>query len=95
MLREEGIALTAAHYGFDASLSHARGLQDILALSNSGKPVIVGVRYYPGGHIFVVRGGDNQNVYIADSSRANFQHMSYSMFLGMWQGFSAVLTLHQ
>ncbi len=98
LLREEGIALTAAHYGFDASLSHARTLQDILALGNSGKPVIVGVRdsyYYPGGHIFVVRGGDSQNVYIADSSRANFQHMSYSMFLGMWQGFSAVLTPHQ
>ncbi len=98
LLREEGIALTAAHYGFDAGLSHARTLQDIIALSNSGKPVIVGVRdgyYYPGGHIFVVYGGDNQNVYIADSSRANFQHMSYGMFTGMWQGFSAVLTPHQ
>lgn len=98
LLRDEGIALTAAHYGFDTSANHTRTLQDLIALGNSGKPIIVAVRdgsYYPGGHIFVVRGGDSQNVYIADSSRANFQHMSYSMFLGMWQGFSAVLTPHQ
>lgn len=95
LLREEGIALTASYYGFDTSANHTRSLQDLITLGNKGTPVIVGVRdgyYYPGGHIFVVLGGDAQNVYIADSSRANFQHMSHSMFLGMWQGFSAVLT---
>ena len=95
LLREDGIAMTASYYGFDTSANHTRSLQDIITLGNKGTPVIVGVRdgyYYPGGHIFVVRGGDDQNVYIADSSRANFQRMSRSMFLGMWQGFSAVLT---
>lgn len=95
LLREEGIALTAAHYGFNADLSHARSLQDIVAIANKGQPVIVGIRdsyYFPGGHILVVRGGDGQYVYLADSSPANFQHMSYSMFSGMWQGFSAILT---
>lgn len=95
LLREEGIAMTASYFGFDASLSHARSLQDIITIANKGEPVIVGVRdsyYYPGGHIFVVRGGDNQKVFIADSSPANFKQMSYSMFLGMWQGFSAILT---
>lgn len=98
LLREEGIAMTASYYGFDTSANHTRTLQDIITLGNKGTPVIVGIRdshYYPGGHIFVVRGGDDQNVYIADSSPANFQHMSRSMFLGMWQGFSAVLTPHQ
>ena len=98
LLREEGIALTAAYFGFDTSANHTRTLQDLIALSNNGTPVIVGVRdnfYYPGGHIFVVRGGDDQYVYIADSSRANFQRMSHSMFLNMWQGFSAVLTPHE
>lgn len=98
LLREEGIAMTASYYGFDTSANHTRTLQDIITLSNKGQPVIVGVRdgfYYPGGHIFVVRGGDSQYVYIVDSSRANFQRMSYSMFLGMWPGFSAVLTPHQ
>ncbi len=95
LLREEGIAMTASYYGFNTSANHARTLQDLINVSNKGAPVIVGVRdnyYFSGGHIFVVRGGDSQYVYIADSSRANFQRMSYSMFLSMWQGFSAVLT---
>jgi hypothetical protein len=95
LLREEGIAITASYFGFDTSASHTRTLQDIINISNKGAPVIVSVRdsyYFPGGHIFVVRGGDSQYVYIADSSPANLQRMSYSMFLGMWQGFSAVLT---
>lgn len=95
LLRENGIALTASYYGFNADLSHTRTLRDIVAIANKGQPVIMGVRdgyYFPGGHILVVRGGDSQNVYLADSSPANFQHMSYSMFAGMWQGFSAILT---
>ena len=98
LLREEGIAMTAAYFGFDTSANHTRTLQDLINLGNNGTPVIVGVHdnyYFPGGHIFVVRGGDSQYVYIADSSRANFQRMSYSMFLNMWQGFSAVLTPHE
>lgn len=95
LLQENGIALTAAHFGFNASLSHARTLNDVINISNKGYPVIVSVRdsfYYPGGHLFVIRGGDSSYVYIADSSPANFQHMTHAMFLGMWQGFSAVLT---
>ncbi len=95
LLREDGITMTANYYGFQASLSHTRTLQDIIALGNKGEPVIVGVRdsyYFPGGHIFVVRGGDSQDVYLADSSPANFQRMPLSMFQNMWQGFSAVLT---
>jgi hypothetical protein len=95
LLREDGIALTAAYFGFNASLSHARTLQDVINTSNEGEPVIVSVRdsyYFPGGHILVVRGGDNQDVYLADSSPANFQSMNRSMFQGMWTGFSAILT---
>jgi hypothetical protein len=95
LLREDGIGQTANYFGFNASLSHSRTVQDVVAIANKGNPVIVSVRdsyYYPNGHIFVVRGGDNQYVYIADSSPANFQRMSYQMFQGMWQGFSAVLT---
>ncbi|HZU04179.1 MAG TPA: C39 family peptidase, partial [Ktedonobacteraceae bacterium] len=95
LLRDEGIAMTAAYFGFNADLSHSRTVQDIVAIANKGQPVIVSVRdayYFPGGHIMVVRGGDNQYVYLADSSPANFSRMSYSMFLGMWSGFSAVLT---
>lgn len=97
LLREQGITLTANYFGFNASLSHSRTFDDILALSNKGFPVIVSVRdnyYFPGGHIFVVRGADSQTIYIADSSPANFQHMTRALFLNMWQGqsFSALLT---
>jgi ABC-type bacteriocin/lantibiotic exporter with double-glycine peptidase domain len=95
LLRDEGIAMTSAYFGFNADLSHSRTVQDIVAIANKGEPVIVSVRdayYFPGGHIMVVHGGDSQYVYLADSSPANFPRMSYSMFLGMWSGFSAVLT---
>jgi hypothetical protein len=97
LLRDEGVSMTANHFGFNASLSHSRTLQDLITISNKGDPVIVSVRdgvYFPGGHLFVVRGGDSQYVYLADSSPANFTRMTYAMFLGMWQGhsFSAVLT---
>lgn len=97
LLRDTGIATTANYFGFNASLSTSRTLQDIIAIGNNGAPVIASVRdsyYYPGGHIFVVRGGDSQYVYLADSSPANFTRMSYPMFLNMWQArsFSAVLT---
>jgi hypothetical protein len=95
LLREDGIALTATHFGFDTSSGHDRTLQEVIDTANKGAPVIVSVRdsyYYPNGHIFVIRGGDDQYVYIADSSLANFQRMTHPMFVGMWQGFSAVLT---
>lgn len=95
LLDEQGIAETANYFGFNASLSHTLSLQDIINISNKGEPVIVSVRdsyYFPGGHIFVVRGGDSQYVYTADSSPANFQRMTRSMFQGMWIGFSAILT---
>lgn len=98
LLREEGIAITAAAFGFNADAGHTRGLQDIINTGNSGAPVIVSVRDavdFPGGHLFVVRGGDSQYVYIADSSPHNFTRMTRSMFVAMWQGFSAVLTPRQ
>ncbi|MBX5449699.1 MAG: hypothetical protein IRZ24_06485 [Thermogemmatispora sp.] len=98
LLREEGIAMTANYFGFNASLSHTRTLQDIISIANGGTPVIVSIRdsyYFPGGHIFVVRGGDSQYVYTVDSSPANFTRMTYAMFTAMWRAnndFSAVVT---
>ena len=95
LLRNDGIAMTANYFGFNTDASTSRTLQDLITISNKGFPIIVSVRdsyYFPTGHIFVVRGGDSQYVYIADSSPADFQRMSHAMFLGMWQGFSAILT---
>ena len=95
LLSNNGIAMTANYFGFNTDAGNSRTLQDLITISNKGFPIIVSVRdsyHYPGGHLFVIRGGDSQNVYIADSSPANFQSMSHAMFLGMWQGFSAILT---
>ncbi|WP_052888700.1 hypothetical protein [Thermogemmatispora carboxidivorans] len=98
LLKEDGIAMTANYFGFNASLSHTRTLQDIISIANSGTPVIVSIRdgyYFPGGHIFVIRGGDSQYVYTVDSSPANFTRMTYDMFTAMWRAnndFSAVVT---
>ena len=95
LLRDDGIAMTANYFGFNTNASHSLTLQDLITTSNKGFPIIVSVRdsyYFPAGHIFVVRGGDSQYVYIADSSPDNFQRMSHAMFLGMWHGFSAILT---
>ncbi len=98
LLREDGIAMTANYFGFNTSASHSRSLQDLITLSNKGFPIIVSVRdsyNFPGGHIFVVRGGDSQYIYIADSSPGNFLQMTYATFLTMWQNngnFSAILT---
>jgi hypothetical protein len=95
LLREEGIGMTANYFGFMSDATHARTLSDLITISNKGIPIIVSVRdgyYFPGGHIFVVRGGDSQYIYIADSSLANFQRMTHAQFVGMWQGFSAILT---
>lgn len=95
LLRNDGIALAAASFGFAANASTQRSVQDIIATANSGSPVIVDLRdnsYFPGGHFFVIRGGDSQYLYIADSSYANFQRMTHAMFMGMYQNYSVVLT---
>ena len=41
LLRDDGVALTANHFGFNASLSNTRTLQDLITISNKGAPVIV------------------------------------------------------
>ena len=95
LLRNDGIALTASYFGFNTYSSDSMSLQTLINAANRGTPVIVDVRdsyYFPGGHFFVVRGGDSQYVYIADSSPANFQRMTHAELLGMWQGFGAILT---
>jgi hypothetical protein len=97
LLNNQGIAETANYFGFNASLSNSLTLQDIIVISDKGTPVIVSVQdktYFPNGHVLVIRGGDDQYVYLIDSSPDNFTRMSYSMFLGMWSNnhFSAILT---
>ncbi|GCE46446.1 C39 family peptidase [Thermosporothrix hazakensis] len=95
LLTEDGIAQTAAHFGFNTSAGHSRSLQEVIDIANSGQPVIVSLRdaqYFPGGHLFVIKGGDANTVFTADSAPTNFTSMSRDYFASIWQGFSAVLT---
>lgn len=97
LLNNQGIVGTANYFGFNASLSNSLTLQDVITISDKGTPVIVSVQdkvYFPNGHVLVIRGGDDQYVYLIDSSPDNFTRMSYSMFLSMWSNnhFSAILT---
>jgi len=44
LLRDDGITLTAAHFGFNAIVNRTRTLDDIIEMANKGTPVIVSVR---------------------------------------------------
>ncbi len=95
LLRDDGIAQTAAYFGFTTSSSHSLTVAQVIAIANQGSPVIVSVRdylHFPGGHVFVVRGGDAQSVFVVDSSLFNLQSLPRAQFSAMWEGFSAVLT---
>jgi hypothetical protein len=84
---EPAIAQTAAYYGFKALPNPPRTLQDLIYTVNKGYPVIVGNP----GHIMVVRGADNNYIYVADSSPANRAVMTHAQFLAWWNGFTVVL----
>jgi predicted double-glycine peptidase len=45
-----------------------------------------------GGHILVVRGGNNGQVYLADSSIFNMTTMSRQTFMSYWRGYAVVVT---
>ncbi len=84
---EPAIAETAAYFGFKALPNPPRTLQDLIYTVNKGYPVIVGNP----GHIMVVRGGDDNYIYVADSSPANRYAMTHAQFMDWWDGFSVVL----
>jgi ABC-type bacteriocin/lantibiotic exporter with double-glycine peptidase domain len=94
LLEDAGIAHTMAHFGFVTSWGYARSLDQIVALTNQGTPVIVAFppSRYPGGHLLVVTGGDDSLVLVADSSVYNRTSFSRTRFLALWAGFAAVVT---
>ncbi len=69
LLRPEGIANTAAPFGFKTNWGNSWSLDAVIATANQGNPVIVSFPpdRYPQGHILVVTGGDSNYVYLADS----------------------------
>ncbi|MBX5459195.1 MAG: hypothetical protein IRZ31_20065 [Thermogemmatispora sp.] len=94
LLEEVGIARTAARFHFNTLWGHNLSLDQMLAIANSGRPVIVSFPpdRFAGGHLLVVRGGNTSTVYLVDSSRLNYTSMARSRFLQLWGGFYAVLT---
>jgi hypothetical protein len=85
---EPGIARVANYFGFKADPQPPRTLDALISVTNKGFPVIVGIP----GHILVVRGGDNNYVYLVDSAPANRTSMTHAEFLSMWNNFSVLLT---
>jgi len=85
---EPAIAKVANYFGFKADPHPPRTLSDLIYITNKGFPVIVGMP----GHIFVVRGGDSNFVYVADSAPANRRVLTHQEFLSLWNGFSVLLT---
>ncbi|MGH3180877.1 MAG: transglycosylase SLT domain-containing protein [Streptosporangiaceae bacterium] len=97
---EGGIADTVAQFNFQTTWGHSLSLDQIIADANAGTPVIVSFPpdRYAGGHLLVVRGGDANNVQVADSSAWNRTSISRAQFSSWWigkgqaLGFSAIVT---
>jgi hypothetical protein len=89
---EAGIAETLRRFGFTTTWGDHWTLAHVLALANSGTPVIVSwpPDRYAGGHLVVVAGGDSRSILIADSSGWNRHVLSVAQFMQWWAGFAAV-----
>ena len=94
LLEDIGIQRTAARFGFNTQWGHNLSLDQIIAVANSGKPVIVSFPpdRYAGGHLLVVTGGNSSIVKLADSSLWNRKVLSRAQFLNWWEGFYAIVT---
>jgi len=90
----EGIQNTAAKFGFKTTWGNSWSLDSVISNANQGHPVIVSFppARYDGGHLLVVIGGDDANVYLADTSLWNRHSLSHAQFMAWWGGFAAVVT---
>ena len=93
LLRPTGIDATVEKFGFTAVHLNNPSPDDIINVANTGKPVIVSFPpdRWTGGHILVLRGGHDNNVYLADSSQFNMTIVSRATFLKYWGGFAVVV----
>jgi hypothetical protein len=93
LLEAKGIDRTMGQFGFKMVPLQPATLDNAIAVADQGHPIIVSFTnsgYWPGGHILVLRGGDTQNVDLADSSRLNETVVSRNQFLQWWNGFTAL-----
>ncbi|HEY7416573.1 MAG TPA: C39 family peptidase, partial [Ktedonobacteraceae bacterium] len=68
LLEPHGIDRTVAKFGFKTMWFNKPSLDQVIAFASQGHPVIVSFPpdRWEGGHLLVVRGGDKNNVYLAD-----------------------------
>ena len=94
LVESVGIDRTATRFGFKATWLNKPSLDDMLAIANTGRPVIIGFppERWSGGHILITLGGDKNTVYLADTSRLNMKSMPRATFLKYWVGFAVVVT---
>ncbi|QBD78300.1 hypothetical protein EPA93_20770 [Ktedonosporobacter rubrisoli] len=94
LLEPGGIDRTVAHFNFQATWIKSGSLDEVISIANKGRPVIVGFppERWSGGHLLVVRGGDKDHVYTADSSRLDMQVFTHQNFNKYWAGFAVVIT---
>lgn len=92
LLEPTGIDRTVAQFGFKTYWLSNTSLDNVIKAANQGHPVIVGFppALWSGGHLLVVRGGNSQYVYLANSSRLNMQTMARATFMKYWAGFAVV-----
>ena len=93
LIEDMGIQRTVVHFGFKATYLANPSLDTIISIANSGRPVIVSFppARWDGGHILIVRGGNKDYVYMADSSRLNMQAFTHDHFMKYWAGFAVVV----
>lgn len=94
LLEEVGIQRTGEKFGFKTTWGHNLNVDQVIAAANHGTPVIISFppATYDGGHILVVRGGNSNTVFLADSSRLDWTQLTRARFLQLWGGFSAIMT---
>jgi len=93
LLEDKGISRTMDQFGFKMVPLQHTTLDDAIDVANQGHPVIISFAssgYWPGGHILVLRGGNAQNVDLADSSRLNLTIVTRNQFSQWWRGFTAL-----
>ena len=97
LVDDAGIQRTATLFGFTTSWGYSRSLAQVIAIANSGEPVIVGwpPSKYPEGHLLVVIGGNSTTVYLADSSWYDRTSLTHAQFMNWWAGYSALVTPNQ
>ncbi|GCE15846.1 cysteine peptidase family C39 domain-containing protein [Tengunoibacter tsumagoiensis] len=95
LLQPSGIDRTVNAFGFDAAHLDNPPLDDVLKIANQGQPVIISFppgTWSAGGHILILRGGHDDTIYLADSSKADMVEMTRTTFLHYWRGFAVVVT---